>query len=76
MINTVAASTFGVLMIHANSNTMRRWLWHDVCNNVGAYEAGNVVAHAIVCVVAIYTICTVIDMVRIRFIEKPVLKKL
>ena len=76
VINTVAASTFGVLMIHANSNTMRQWLWHDVCDNIGAYESGNVVIHAVLCVLAIYTICTVIDMVRIRFIEKPLLKKL
>jgi tellurite resistance protein TehA-like permease len=75
-INTIAASTFGVLMIHANSNTMRQWLWHDVFNNVGTYETGNVVVHAIVCVVAIYTICTVTDIVRIRFIEKPMLNKL
>lgn len=71
VINTVAASTFGVLTIHTNSNTMRLWLWQDVCNNVGAYKAGHVVIHAIVCVLAIYTVCTVIDMVRITFIEKP-----
>lgn len=75
-INTIAASTFGVLMIHANSNTMRQWLWHDVCNNVDTYETGNVVVHAIVCVVAIYMVCTIVDMMRIRFIEKPLLKKL
>ena len=72
IVNTVAASTFGVLMIHANSNTMRRWLWHGVCNNIGAYETGNVVVHAIICVVAVYTVCTIIDMLRIRFIEVPV----
>lgn len=27
IINTVGASTFGVLLIHANSDTMRKWLW-------------------------------------------------
>ena len=70
-INTIAASTFGVLQIHANSDTMRRWLWVDVCNNVGAYQGGNVIIHAIVSVVAIYTVCTIIDMVRIRLIEQP-----
>ena len=64
-INTIAASTFGVLMIHANSDTMRRWLWRDVCNNVGAYTVGNVVPHAVVCVVIIYAVCTLIDMGRI-----------
>lgn len=71
MINTVAASTFGVLMIHANSNTMRQWLWHDVCDNVGAYGTGNIVIHAIACVVAIYMVCTIVDMMRVCFIEKP-----
>lgn len=76
IVNMVAASTFGVLMIHANSNTMRHWLWHGVCNNVGAYETGNVVVHAIVCVVAVYMVCTIIDMLRIRFVEGPVLKYL
>lgn len=65
-INTIAASTFGVLMIHANSNTMRQWLWCDVCNNVGVYETGNIVVHAIVCVGIIYTVCTIIDRVRIK----------
>ena len=34
VINRIAASTFGVLLIHANSNAMRRWLWHVVCNNI------------------------------------------
>lgn len=64
VINTVAASTFGVLLIHANSDTMRRWLWRDVCNNVGVYETGNIVIHAITCVATIYAVCTVIDMAR------------
>lgn len=60
-INTIAAATFGVLCIHANSDTMRRWLWVDVCNNVGAYQGGNVIIHAVVSVAAIYTVCTIID---------------
>ena len=75
VINTIAASTFGVLLIHANSDTMRRWLWVDVCNNVGAYQGGNVIIHAVVSVVAIYTVCTIIDMVRIRLIEQPLIKR-
>lgn len=33
IINKIASSTFGVLCIHANSGTMRQWLWSDVCNN-------------------------------------------
>ncbi len=70
-INTVAASAFGVLMIHANSDTMRKWLWQDVLNNVGMYNSDWMTVHAIGSVLAIYVICTVIDYLRIRFIEKP-----
>ena len=74
-INTVAASTFGVLLIHANSDTMRRWLWRDVCNNVGAYDNGKIVIHAIVCVVTIYTVCTLIDMGRIWLLKQISFKR-
>lgn len=66
VINTIAASTFGVLLIHANNNTMRQWLWQDVFNNVGAYESGNVVIHAVGSVVLIYIVCIVIDICRIK----------
>lgn len=75
VINTIAASTFGVLLIHANSDTMRRWLWVDVCNNVGAYQEGNVMIHAIVSVMVIYFVCTIIDMIRIRLIEQSLIRR-
>lgn len=76
IINTIAASTFGVLLIHANSNTMRRWLWEDTFNNVGAYESGDAVIHAVVSVILIYAVCTVIDIFRIKLLEVPLMKKL
>jgi len=75
-INAVASSTFGVLLIHANSDTMRRWLWWDTLKNVNFYHSTMIVVHAVVSVIAVYTICTLIDQVRIRFIETPLLKKL
>ena len=71
-INTIAASTFGVLLIHANSDTMRRWLWGDVCN---AYQEGNIIIHAIASVMVIYFVCTIIDMIRNRLIEQPLIKR-
>lgn len=33
-INTVASCMFGVLLIHANSDTMRQWQWRDLLDNV------------------------------------------
>ena len=75
-INNEAASAFGVLLIHANSDTMRQWLWRDTLNNVGMYNSIWLPVHAIVSVVGIYIICTVIDMIRIRAFEKPLFRYL
>ena len=74
-INRVGASTFGVLLIHANSDAMRQWLWKDTLNNVGHY-AENIYLHSIVSVLSIFIICTIIDQLRIEFIEKPLFKLL
>lgn len=72
-INTVAASTFGVLCIHANSDTMRRWLWRDTLDNVGAYASKYMILRSVLCVFGVFTVCTIIDMLRRRFIERPYL---
>nr|WP_296474047.1 acyltransferase [uncultured Acetatifactor sp.] len=74
VINRIAASAFGVLMIHANSDTMRQWLWGNLLNNVAAYHNRYFMLHAIGSVIGIYAVCTLIDMVRIRFLETPFLR--
>ena len=66
------ASAFGVLCIHANSDTMRQWLWKDVVNCVGLYDHEWLPVPAVGWVLAIYIVCTIIDQIRIRLIEKPV----
>lgn len=73
-INTIAASTFGVLCIHANSDTMRQWLWKEVFNNTGFFHSPYLVFHAIGVVVIVFAVCTVLDQLRIRLIEKPLFK--
>lgn len=70
IINTISASTFGVLMIHANSDAMRKWLWQDLLDNVGMYSSKYMPLHAIGSVLAIFIICTLIDILRINLIEK------
>ncbi len=74
IINIMGGSTFGVLLIHANSDTMRRWLWRDVLHNVDMYNSPWLVAHAIVSVLVIFIICVAIDYLRIRFVEPPLLE--
>ena len=75
-INTIAASTFGVLCIHANSDAMRRWLWGDVCNNRGFFHSPYGVLHAVGTVIMVFAICTVLDQLRIRLIEQPIFRRL
>lgn len=74
LINTIAASTFGVLLIHANSDTMRQWLWKDIIDCVGHYGDRLMPLYAIGCVVGIFAICVVIDIIRINLLEKPFFK--
>lgn len=73
VINTIAASAFGVLLIHANSDAMRQWLWKDLLDNIGHFEQG-VYLYVVASVATIYTICTIIDILRIHLFEKPIFK--
>ena len=54
-----------------HGNTMRKWLWKDVLDNVGHYGSRLMPLHAIGSVVGVFAVCTLIDLVRIRVLEKP-----
>ena len=69
-INTIAASTFGVLLIHANSYTMRQWLWRDTLQNAEQFYMSYACFHAMISVIAIFAICIAIDYIRIHTLEK------
>ena len=68
-INKIATATFGVLLIHGNSDAMREWLWGDVLKN-----ASYMWLHALLSVLLVYIVCVAIDLLRIRFVEKPIFK--
>lgn len=74
-INTVSSATFGVLLIHANSDTMRTWLWKDLLNVTEVHSVGNGYLHIVLSVLGIYAVCTIIDLIRISVLEKPLLKQ-
>lgn len=71
VINTIASSIFGVLLIHANSATMRQWLWRDFLDIRGHYEWEWLPLYSTICVVAIFLVCTALDLIRIHLLEKP-----
>ena len=70
----MASTTFGVLLIHANSDMMRQWLWKDTLNNVGIYETPQMYIHAILSVIGVFAVCSVVDLVRTKLIENNVMK--
>lgn len=75
-INTIASTTFGVLLIHANSNAMRTFLWQDTLQNTAFYDSAWLPLHMLISVVGVYVICVAIDYLRIKFLEKPIFSKL
>lgn len=70
LINTISASTFGVLCIHANSDTMRQWLWKDVVDCVGQYSSDQMVLLSLISIFCIFFLCITIDYIRIHTLEK------
>ena len=73
LINTIGASTFGVLLIHANSYAMIQWLWKDTVDCVGhcSLLLWQLICYSVGCVLAIYAICATIDFLRLKCIEEP-----
>ena len=77
-INIIGGSTFGVLCIHANSDTMRKWLWGTVLNVKGAYllPFGNLIIFSILSVLGVFTICSIIEVMRQKLAEKKILNRI
>lgn len=72
VINAFGAATFGVLLIHANSDAMRRWLWLDLVDGVGHYSLtlGSLGLYSVGVVLAVFIACNLIDQLRIATVEK------
>jgi hypothetical protein len=75
-INVIGGTTFGVLLIHANSDAMRQWLWYDTVDCVGHYSLPlpQLILFSVGTVLAIFLICSAIDRVRQLLIEEPFFK--
>ena len=77
-INMMASCMFGVLCIHAASDSMRVWLWQYVCHvpEVVCAPLSTLVAHAVGCVLAVIIVGALIDLLRQHFVEPIILKKI
>ena len=75
IINAAGGATFGVLLIHANSDAMRQWLWRETVDVVGHFQtlsASMMVLYSISAVLLIFIACVLIDLARQRWIEPHV----
>lgn len=70
-VNSVAATTFGVLLIHANSDAMRELLWGRILDVPSAYSLPLplLALHALLGAIAVFAVCSAVDRLRIRFVE-------
>lgn len=72
-INLVACASFGVYLIHDN-NYLRTFIWRDLFK-VSLFESSAVIIpYSIAVILLIYVVCTVIDLIRQKTVEKPYLK--
>lgn len=71
LLNKIAASTFGVLLIHSNSVTTRFFWWELVFKNGQFYNSKFLIVHAFCVVITIFALSILIDWGRIRWVEKP-----
>lgn len=74
-INAVGGATFGVLLIHANSEAMLQWLWRETVDSVGHFGDSILLTlgYAMVSVLIIFTISAGIEWFRGKFIEPRIL---
>ena len=72
IINAFGAGTFGVLLIHANSNAMRTWLWKDSVDVIGHYSLPfpQLILYSMGGVISVFVVCNLIDQLRIATLEK------
>lgn len=72
-INAIGASTFGVLLIHDNSDAMKKWLWEDTVDCVGHYGLSPIqlVFYVISTVIIVFVACIIIDRIRYLLVEEP-----
>ena len=70
-INLCAASTYGILLFHANTDAMRQLLWKDIFDVSGHYLSNGFIPYACGVVILVYILGLIFESLRIHLIEKP-----
>lgn len=72
-VNYIAKATFGVLLIH-DHNFFRPVLWKEIVHTPNWYYSDYFVIYYILTVCTVFVCCTIIDLLRARYLEKPVFR--
>lgn len=68
-VNNIAKITFGVYLIH-DSVFARSFIWHGILKvDTVLYKSGLFPVYAMCSIVAVFIICSFVDMIRLKFIE-------
>lgn len=70
-INFLGATSFGVLLIHANGFATGKLIWVDILQCKRFIESSYFPLYALGCAIGVYLVCAGLDGLRIRFLEKP-----
>ncbi|MBQ4554414.1 MAG: acyltransferase family protein [Spirochaetaceae bacterium] len=73
LINLFASSTFGVYLIHENP-FLKGVLWHEIFSIDKFIESKYLIFYMLFTVVSTFICCSIIDLFRSHFIEKPILR--
>lgn len=67
----IGATTCGVLLIHANSDQMRQWLWKETVDCTGHFSGALLptLGYAFLYVVTIFIVCSALDWARGKYVE-------
>lgn len=77
VVNSIASTTFGVLLLHAHSDVMYNWLWGSFINVPGLYETctlPQLVCWAVVVPIVVFAVCSVVELLRQRLLEPPFMR--
>ena len=70
LIYSVGASTFGVYLIH-NNEQLKDFMWYKVLKITDYVESPLFIVYSLFCMLAIFAVCSAIEILRVKFIEKP-----
>lgn len=73
IINTIAASTFGIYLIHDYTG-LRSVLWIDFFKNASYSNTRFIIPYSIGVICLVFAVCSCIELARIHFLEKNYMK--